>query len=87
MNVVTQQILKDELNEDDIPWVSYDKATHMVVGFSDDGSGGILATAEDQFTAYRYRKAFAKKYPDARVVENKPEEFKKVHDYICEGTF
>lgn len=37
-------------------WVPYAQATHVIVGWKEDGSGGILATARDEFTAHRYAK-------------------------------
>ncbi|NBR46469.1 MAG: hypothetical protein EBT68_05065 [Verrucomicrobia bacterium] len=37
--------------------MGYEAATHVVVGFTCN-SGGILATATDQLTAYRYARLY-----------------------------
>lgn len=43
---------KGEPSQKEFPWVGYNVATHIVVGYTCSG-GGVVATALDQFTAHR----------------------------------
>lgn len=40
-------------------WVVYEKAKYVVIGWTCSG-GGILASADDEFTAHRYGRTFRK---------------------------
>lgn len=64
-----------------IPWTPYAQATHLIVGYGAEASG-VLATAPNELTAYRYRRLLLPHHPDAKVVANTPENLNQVHDQI-----
>lgn len=62
------------------PWIPYEQATHLIIGYNDEG-GGILHTAQNQMEAYRVRAWYRSHgYPQAKVGANEPAEHQKVED-------
>lgn len=69
-------------------WVEYESATHVVIGYRCDGSGGIMGTADNEFTAWRYAKMLKDMgWLDVKVCPNKDATFKEVSNRLSYGMF
>jgi hypothetical protein len=66
-------------------WMSYKEASHVVVAFYPDGSGGgIMATARCELDAWRYARTF-KKHGFTRVAVRLESE--EVHKQVSQELF